>query len=163
MGSEDLIDCQEGNRKFPNYQEGRGKKMRLCESLMSSEMSSHQPEELIREDQKGILMIGGIQIFLPDSPVEARACVAEGATAERQPAVTVGELEKIFEAAQVKEEEVEQTLMFSQGEGDENSEEWLKIFSQEAEKEITVVLEAAEEEEEEEEANNIDFLICVKS
>jgi hypothetical protein len=40
------------------------------------------------------------------------------------------------------EEEVEQTLMFSQEEEDEHSTEWLKIFSQEAETEMTAALEA---------------------
>jgi hypothetical protein len=52
------------------------------------------------------------------------------------------------------EEEVEQTLMFSQGEKDENSIEWIKMFSQEAETKMTVALKLAAEEE----ANNTDFL-----
>jgi hypothetical protein len=90
-------------------------------------------------------MIGGIQIFLPLSLVEVRACVAEAA--ERQPAEIV------------MEEEVEQTPMFSQEAEDENSTKWLKIFSQEAGQEIIAVLETVEEEEEEEEeeADNMDF------
>jgi hypothetical protein len=147
MGSLDLIDCQVGSRKFPNCQVGRGKEMRLSESLMNSEESSDQQGVLTGEDQKSILMIGGIRVFLPHSPVEARECVADAATEERQPTETV------------MEEEMEQTLMFSQGEEEEHSTEWLKIFSQEAEQEITAVLEAAEEEEEEEEeADNMDFV-----
>jgi hypothetical protein len=90
---------------------------------MSSEMSSYQPEEMTEKDQKSILMIGGIQIFLPDSPVEARACVAEAATEERTTSCDCQEkLEQTLEATQVEEE-------------DEHSEEWLKIFSQEAETE----------------------------
>jgi hypothetical protein len=56
-----------------------------------------------------------------ESPVEARACVADATTARGQPTETV------------MEEEVEQTLMFSQEVEDEHSKEWLKIFSQEAE------------------------------
>jgi hypothetical protein len=50
--------------------------------------------------------------------------------------------------------------MFSQGEKEENSKEWLKIFIQEAEMKITAVLQAVkeEEEEEEEEEENIDFV-----
>jgi hypothetical protein len=52
---------------------------------------------------------------------------------------------------------MEHTLMFFQGEEDDNSEEWLKIFSQEAEQETTVVLEAAEVEEEKEGEDNIEF------
>jgi hypothetical protein len=42
MGSEDLIDCQEGSIKFPYCQVGRGIEVRLCKSLMSSELSSDQ-------------------------------------------------------------------------------------------------------------------------
>jgi hypothetical protein len=39
--------------------------------------------------------------------------------------------------------------MFSQGdEGDEHSEEWIKVFSQEDEKEMTAALELAVEEDE---------------
>jgi hypothetical protein len=145
MGSEDLIDCQEGSREFPIFQVGMGIKMRLCESLMNSELSLDQPEELTEEDQESILMIGGIQIFLPLSPVEVRACVAEAA--ERQPAETVNEeggLEQMLEASQAEE-------------GDEHSEEWLKIFSQEAEKEKTAALELAAEEAKEE-TDNMSFV-----
>jgi pyruvate-formate lyase-activating enzyme len=43
--------------------------------------------------------------------------------------------------------------MFSPAEGDENSEEWLKIFSQEAGKEMTATLELVAGEE----ADDIDF------
>jgi hypothetical protein len=85
-------------------------------------------------------MIGGIQIFLPLSPVEARVCVADAATGERQPVVTVREMEQTSEAAQAEE--------------DEHSKEWLNIFSQEAEK--TATLELAVEKEEE--ADNMSFV-----
>jgi hypothetical protein len=34
-------------------------------------------------DQKSIMMIGGIRVFLPDSPIEARACVADATIEER--------------------------------------------------------------------------------
>jgi hypothetical protein len=108
MGSVDLIDCQVGRREVPNCQVGRGKEMRLSESLTDSVESSYQQGVLMdedscgfadhvneydeklntltiqEEDQRSILIIGGIQIFLPDSPVEARACVAD-ATREGQP------------------------------------------------------------------------------
>jgi hypothetical protein len=103
MGSDGLIDSQVGRRKFPNCQMGRGKEMRLSKSLMNSEESSNQQGVLTGGNQKSILMIGGIQVFLPSNPVEVRACVADEATEERQPTETV------------MEEEVEQTLMFSQG------------------------------------------------
>jgi mannitol/fructose-specific phosphotransferase system IIA component len=113
--------------------------MRPRESLMNSEVSSDQQEEMIeKEDQKSILMIGGIQIFLPHSPVEARECVADAATTERQPAETVKE-----------EEEVEQTLMFSQGEEDEHSKNGSKFSARKLNRKITAALETAEEEEEE--------------
>jgi hypothetical protein len=42
MRSLDLIDFQVGNKKFPNFQVGRGKEMRLFEGLMNSEESSNQ-------------------------------------------------------------------------------------------------------------------------
>jgi hypothetical protein len=38
----------------------------------------------MEEDQRCVLIIGGIQIFLPSSQVEARACVVD-ATEEGQP------------------------------------------------------------------------------
>jgi hypothetical protein len=64
--------------------------MRPHESLMNLEVSSDQREEMIeKEDQKSILMIGGIQIFLPHSPVEASEGVADGETTKRQPTETV--------------------------------------------------------------------------
>jgi hypothetical protein len=86
--------------------------------------------------------LGELRYSYQDSPVEARACVADAATEGGQPAETV------------MEEEVEQTLMFSQGEKEEHSKEWLKIFSQEAEQEMTAALKPAAEEE----ADNMDFV-----
>jgi hypothetical protein len=72
---------------------------------------------LTGEDQRrSILIIGGIQIFLPNSEVEARECVA-GATTEGQPAITA------------KEEEMEHILNSSPVEEEEHSKEWFKIFS----------------------------------
>jgi hypothetical protein len=75
---------------------GKGREMRLSESLGSSEASSSQQGVIIdscgfsyhvneydeklnasgieEEDQRNILIIGGIQIFLLDRPVEAKAC-----------------------------------------------------------------------------------------
>jgi hypothetical protein len=74
MRSEDLIDCQEGSREIPYCQEGKGEQM-------SSEMSSYQRGQLTeKEDQRNILMIGGIGIFLPHRPGEAKVCVAEATT-----------------------------------------------------------------------------------
>jgi hypothetical protein len=112
--------------------------MRLFESLINLEVSWNQPEELTQkvsskmdldqhmqlieeEDRRNILMIGGIEIFLPFSKEEAGSCVAEEAmtTKERQPAETVreNEFEQVSETAQEGEEE------------DEHSEECLNDFS----------------------------------
>jgi hypothetical protein len=135
MRSVDLIDCQEGRREIPDFQVGKGEEM-------NSEVSSDQQGVLTEEDQRSILIIGGIEIFLPSSLVEARACVA-GAAIEGKPTETVKE-----------EEEKEQTLMFSPAEEEEHSTELLKIFSQEDEQEMTAALESAAEEE----ADNIDFV-----
>jgi hypothetical protein len=101
MGSFDLIEFQVGSRKFPYCQVGREKEMRLSESLRISKESSCQEGVMIdedscgfvdhvneydeklnnitiqEEDQRSILIIGGIQIFLPNSPVEARECVVD--------------------------------------------------------------------------------------
>jgi hypothetical protein len=101
MGSLDLIDCQVGSRKFSNCQVGRGKEVRLSKSLRKSGVISGQQRVLIsedsfgfedhvnedddklktftiqKEDQKSILMIEGIQVILPDSPIEARECVED--------------------------------------------------------------------------------------
>jgi hypothetical protein len=131
MISKDLIVCQEGSKEIPIFQEGKGEKM-------SSEMSSYQQGQLTeKEDQKGILIIGGIRIFLPGILVEARVCVAnEASTTEGKPAMTIvkEELEQTLEAAQAEEE-------------DENSKEWLNSFRQEDEKEITAALKLTTEEE----------------
>jgi hypothetical protein len=44
MRSNDLIDCQvgRGRGETPYCQVGKGEKMRPCESLMNSEVSSYQ-------------------------------------------------------------------------------------------------------------------------
>jgi hypothetical protein len=140
MESKDLTDCQEGSRELPYFQEGKGEQM-------SSELSSYQKGQMTEEkDQKNILINGGIQIFLPGSPVEVRVCVVDVAAIERQVAETVKEeeeLEKISKAAQEEE-------------GNEHSEEWLKFFSQEAETEMTAALELAAVEEEE--ADSMSFV-----
>jgi len=57
---------------------------------MSSDVCSYQQGEMMEEDQKYILIIGGIEVFLPHNPIEARACVA-GETTEGQPKNTVKE------------------------------------------------------------------------
>jgi hypothetical protein len=58
--------------------------MGLYNSLMNSEVSSDQREELIeKEDQESILMIGGIKVFLPYSLIEANVCVVDATTTKR--------------------------------------------------------------------------------
>jgi hypothetical protein len=81
MGSlEDLIDFHEIRIEIPYCQVSKGEEMRQYENLLNLEVSSGQQGVLTGEDQRRIiLIIGGIQIFLPKIQVEARACVS-GAT-----------------------------------------------------------------------------------
>jgi hypothetical protein len=82
MGSVDLIIFQESSEQIPYFQVGRDKQMDCLEShklrgelesarelteQMSSEMSLDQHVQLTKEeeDQDNLLMIGGIEIFLP--------------------------------------------------------------------------------------------------
>jgi hypothetical protein len=119
------------------------------------------------EDMRGLLMIGGIEVFLPFARGEAEVCVADGATTtEEQSTETVKEeLEQVFETAQEEPEgenehfeeclnafiqeakEAIASKMTSKEveEEDEHSEEWLNIFSQEAEKTATGEFAAEEE------------------
>jgi hypothetical protein len=55
---------------------------------MNSSESSYQQGEFMEEDQRNIIMIGGIEIFLPINPVEAREYVA-GAATEGKPTYTI--------------------------------------------------------------------------
>jgi hypothetical protein len=48
-----LINCQEDSRKIPICQVGMGTEMRLCESLMNSEVSSYQQGMLVSRDSCG--------------------------------------------------------------------------------------------------------------
>jgi hypothetical protein len=43
---------------------------------MNSAEISYQQEVLMEEDQRCVLIIGGIKIFLPNSPTEANTSVA---------------------------------------------------------------------------------------
>jgi len=127
--------------------------MRLSEGLVNSEMSWNHPEELTEQvgsridfdqqvqmteggDQDDILMIGGIELFLPCAQEEAESCVAGEATAEEQ-----SQLEMTVR----KERKLEQECEIAQAQTkvdekeDEHSEGWLITFSQEDE--ITVALE----------------------
>jgi hypothetical protein len=66
---DDLIDCQVGREETPYFQVGKGEEMNSAES-------SYKQDELMEEDQRRILIIGGNQGIPSNSPVEARACVA---------------------------------------------------------------------------------------
>jgi hypothetical protein len=102
MGSlEDLIYCQMGRDEIPYFQVGKGEKM-------SSEKSSYQEEA-----QRSVLIFKGIEVFLPYSPVEAKACVfVATATEEGQPDVTIIEKEKeqILMFAPAEEEHVDKMI-----------------------------------------------------
>jgi hypothetical protein len=87
------------------------------------------------------LIIGGIQIFLPNNHVDSSAHDKSAAGEEIQPTETI------------RGEELDQTLMSTPAEGGEHSE-LPKIFSQEAEIEITATLKLAKEEE----TGNMDFV-----
>jgi hypothetical protein len=121
------------------------------------------------EHQDDILMIGGIEIFLPFAQEEAENSVVHAATAEQsqlEMTVEEEELEQVSETAQVDEEEnecsEEQLHKFSQQaeraaafeltaketeEGNEHSEEWLDIFSISVENNATEEVAEAEEED----------------
>jgi hypothetical protein len=84
MGSVDLMVCQGSSGSIPYCQVGRDEQMRPSVGLINSEVSWNQPEELTEQmdldqqvqltevkDQDGILMIGGIGIFLPSAQEEA--------------------------------------------------------------------------------------------
>jgi hypothetical protein len=61
---------------------------------------------MIEEDQKSILMIGGIVVFLPHRLVEVKNCVTDATTTEGQQVVTVrekGEVEKTSKSTPTKE------------------------------------------------------------
>jgi hypothetical protein len=77
---------------------------------MKSEGSLDQQGMLTEEDQRSILIIGGIEILLPRNPVQVRACVADATIEEGKPLV-------VF----IEEEEKEQALTFSPTEEEENS------------------------------------------
>jgi hypothetical protein len=162
---EDLIDCQVGRREIPYCQVGKGFRTRLFESIRNSEVISYQQGEFVdeyscgfanhvdeyyekintstikEEDQRCILIIGGIKTFLPSSQAEASISVA-GVEIEGK------SIESIKE-----EEEKENTLMFSPTEGKEHSTKFLKIFIQETEQEMTATLKPTIEGE----VDNMDF------
>jgi hypothetical protein len=109
MGSVDLIVCQESSGSIPYCQVGRDEKVswnqpeELTEQ-MSSEMNLDQHVQLTEEeDWRNILMIGGIEVFLPLAQEEVEIWVADVATAEGQSTEPVKEkLEQVFEISQAE-------------------------------------------------------------
>jgi hypothetical protein len=93
----DSMDYQEDNRKIPYFQVGRDEQVswnqpeELTEQ-MSSELDLDQQMQLIEEENQNIiLMIGGIETFLPLNPGEAKLCVVYDIVEERQATETVKE------------------------------------------------------------------------
>jgi hypothetical protein len=83
MGSVDLIIYQKGSEQIPYCQLGRDEQMRLLEGLINSEMDLDQQMQLTEEeDMRNLLMIGGIEVFLPFGQEEEKICVADAATTE---------------------------------------------------------------------------------
>jgi hypothetical protein len=63
VGSMDLKICQGGSGSIPHC---RNEQMRLSEDLMNLEENLDQRIQLTEEeDQNDILMIGGMELFLP--------------------------------------------------------------------------------------------------
>jgi hypothetical protein len=97
-GSVDLVNCQVGRRDIPDFQAGKGEEMSSVESSLQEELADDEVEKIPRsdeysretvsrgneddeklktfsmeeEDQRTILIIGGIGIFLPSDRGEAR-------------------------------------------------------------------------------------------
>jgi hypothetical protein len=148
---EDLEDCQEGRGNIEDCQEGRGsvlncqvgrdEQLRPSVGLNNSEMSWNQPGELakqegskvnmdqqvqlieVKEHQDDILMIGGIQLFLPSAQEEAKISVINVATAEEQ-----SQLEMTVEKEK-KLVQMVQTAQAKMKKGNEHSVECLNTFS----------------------------------
>jgi hypothetical protein len=79
---DDLIDCQEGSDGSSSCQVGnveRSGDLIDCQvgkgEDMNSAESSYQQGVPMEEDQRCVMIIGGIQIFLPNSPVKANTSV----------------------------------------------------------------------------------------
>jgi hypothetical protein len=144
MGSVDLIIYQESSEQIPYFHVGRDEQVSWNQpeevtEQVSSEMDLDQHVQLTEEeDQRNLLMIGGIEVFLPLTQEEAETCIVDVATTEGQLAETVAEgLEKMSEATQA-------------GEENEHSEEWLNIFSQEAREAVALRLTTKKAEENDE-------------
>jgi hypothetical protein len=147
MGSVDLIICQgSSSGSIPYGQMGRDDLRSQTQPGELTEHISSQEDQRMKltgeeEHQDDILMIGGIEIFLPFAQGEAENSVAHTATAEQsqlEMTIEEEELEQVSETAQVDEEK------------NECSEEQLNDFSQQAERAVALRLTATKEKEEDE-------------
>jgi hypothetical protein len=102
----DLIDYQESRRKTSSFQKGKKNEVVLSKSIGNLEVISDRRGTLTKEeDKRSIMIIGGINIFLPGSLVKANACV-EGAVEGGQPSDTfMEEIEKTIKSTQEMEKE----------------------------------------------------------
>ena len=114
----DLINFQVGRGDIPNFQVGKGEEMSSTEISWKRVLTDEEEAEeiplsygdscgivdhvneddeklktsTVKEKDKGsILVIGGIEVFLPHNPIEARECVADAK--KRQLAVIIVEEE----------------------------------------------------------------------
>jgi hypothetical protein len=133
---------------------------------------------MAEEGQKYILIIGGIEVFLPHSPVEATTYVVYATTEEGKPSMTVieeEEMEKMLISAPTEEERAVKMLTPWEKElemledwlnnlepvddfhektvmhilGEEHSVEVLRVFSQEVEQMMPTTLKPATKDESE--------------
>jgi hypothetical protein len=111
-GSMDLIYCQVGRRDIPDCQVGKGEEVSSVESSLTEEEAREKPHSdrdscrtmsrvnedddkletfitVKEEGQRDVLIIGGVEIFLPNDQGEANTYIAEAT--EGQPTKTVKE------------------------------------------------------------------------
>jgi hypothetical protein len=104
---EDLMNYQKGSGGILDFQVGKGDEVRLPKRLMNSTRSSYHQGELMEEDQRRIMIIGGIEIFLPNNQTEATS-QSLGAIEEEGKPAEIGimrEKEKILMSTPVEEED----------------------------------------------------------
>jgi hypothetical protein len=143
----------------------------LTEQVGSKKNLDQQMQLTVEEHQNDLLMIGGIELFLPSTQEEVENSVVHAATVEQsqlEMTVEEEELEQAFGTAQADAKKNEcsegQLKIFSQQAGEAvalrltakaqagaegesgHSKEWLSIYSREAER--TTTREVAEEQKE---------------
>ena len=131
--SVDLINCQEVRGDIPIFQVAKGEEMSSGESSCQqgvltdgkeSKERTHPSEDSYgiaihmneddeklntsitkEEDHRSVLVIGGIEIFLPRSKGEASICVADATIGGQQVEIIMEEKEKILKSSPIEEEE----------------------------------------------------------